>query len=497
MYQDCGFRDPSMPLSYNIYPASYWNDVPEDQRISPDSTAKGQFVPECNKFVGSKAMKAYEYQTEELLTTYGLNIYDGAVWMVALSALGERNLVNNYKNNILASTRTCEWNSIEGDAPCKGIMSTGKCTEDCGFCYGSSGDTTMNSPHAWFFKSISEIYAFLGHLDKRCPEKGENFKWNSWTPILGENSWSRLTGVLQTVYLQADRNFAKINEKDLHIAMDYIASLKQMMVPSVGGILYAPYNTYNSETDEGMLISTENQASTLGGLMMLRDILIGKGINKNVLRDTETLIKGLQKYLKDSYDPQKGYFVHGGSYDYTKNNYTSDPHLFAVDCQTWTMSILGSKLIDSWFGQGTALNVWRKTKEIGGYGYNGTHVKGLGFDDNYIKPKNEQIFSGEWTLGAVNMLRIFANEDNGYDKNMLESEISYMLDSIDDELTVFHSINGKKVESVKYANRRYWIPFGWFANPIPSTASTGWYALIDANYNPLYLGGLYKTYDFI
>ena len=40
-----------------------------------------------------------------------------------------------------------------------------------------------------------------------------------------------------------------------------------------------------------------------------------------------------------------------------------------------------------------------------------------------------------------------------------------------------------------YANKRYFIPWGWWANPIPSLASSAWVVLIDENYNPFILGG--------
>jgi len=134
-------------------------------------------------------------------------------------------------------------------------------------------------------------------------------------------------------------------------------------------------------------------------------------------------------------------------------------------------------------------------KKIGGYKYDGTTLKGLGFDNNYGKP--DQIFSGEWTFGAINMLQLFLNESNGYDKVKLTNDITNMRQAIEEELTTVIPINGNSVASVLYANKRYWIPFGWWSNQIPSLASTGWAALVDNLYNPLYLGGDFNTYDFV
>jgi len=152
------------------------------------------------------------------------------------------------------------------------------------------------------------------------------------------------------------------------------------------------------------------------------------------------------------------------------------------------MSVVGSTQIDKWFGPGTALKVWGNTKKLGGYKYNGVMAKGLGFG------QSENVFSGEWTFGALNMLRIFMNDTNSYDKDSIAAEFRYMRESIENEITKVAVINNMRVDTVLYANRRYWIPFGWWSNPIPSLASTSWAALVDSNFNPFYLGGSYKEY---
>jgi hypothetical protein len=40
-----------------------------------------------------------------------------------------------------------------------------------------------------------------------------------------------------------------------------------------------------------------------------------------------------------------------------------------------------------------------------------------------------------------------------------------------------------------YANKRYEIPFGWWANALPSLASTTWAIMTDHNFDPFVLGG--------
>jgi len=43
--------------------------------------------------------------------------------------------------------------------------------------------------------------------------------------------------------------------------------------------------------------------------------------------------------------------------------------------------------------------------------------------------------------------------------------------------------------SYLYANKRFFIPWGWYANPIGATSSTGWAVFYDYLYNPFMLGG--------
>ena len=47
-----------------------------------------------------------------------------------------------------------------------------------------------------------------------------------------------------------------------------------------------------------------------------------------------------------------------------------------------------------------------------------------------------------------------------------------------------------------YASKRYFIPFGWFANPIPSVTSTSWVMMLDQNFNPFKIGGDYSASSF-
>jgi len=337
---------------------------------------------------------------------------------------------------------------------------------------------------------ISDYWAFDGTSDERCPEKGIRWSWNDYRPVLGENSWAYFIAPLQVAFLKYG-SVTNIPDNDYSLAMgiNALTALTKMQTYT-GGVSYSPNNTLFASRDTGYDVSVENNASLLSGLKMLRYILTTKGIYLDKLIPINILITGIEKFIHDSYDPNLGYFRQGGTYyscTPSCGTFTWNPQ-FAVDCQTWVMSIVHPLLIDQWFGVGTSQSIWKNTKALGGYRYRpeSGYYDGLGFSNN----ANTQVFSGEWSLGGINMLRIFANE---YSNPSFLLEADHMRAAIERDLLRTDSINGEVVKGILYSNKRYWIPFGWWANSVLSTASTGWTVLADNNYNPWYLGGAYKV----
>jgi hypothetical protein len=269
------------------------------------------------------------------------------------------------------------------------------------------------------------------------------------------------------------------------MALNILPSLVKVLRPN-GAVAFSPNNTLNGNRDSGYDVSTENNASLLGGLKMLRYIFTTKGIYFDRLADINLLIDSIERYIKSSYDPANQYFRQGGTYyNPPLFEWSQD---FAVDCQTWVLSVINPLLIDQWFGIGTSHAIWQKTKLLGGYTCDGVtgYCQGLGFSHN----TDDRVFSGEWTLGGVNMLRIFARE---YSNPAYLTEATYMRDAIEAHLLQTHTINGVSVTGVLYANKRYFIPFGWWANPVLSTASSSWAVMADNDFNPFYLGGEYRV----
>jgi len=129
------------------------------------------------------------------------------------------------------------------------------------------------------------------------------------------------------------------------------------------------------------------------------------------------------------------------------------------------------------------------TKKLGGYHYYdwSGQCDGLGFAKN----TDDQAYSGEWTLGALNMLRLFAAE---LGNSSYLDEATTLRTNVEARLTEDQTIDGVRTRTIKYCNKRYWIPFGWWGNSIDSLASTAWGVFVDMNLNPLHLGGGYTSH---
>jgi hypothetical protein len=211
---------------------------------------------------------------------------------------------------------------------------------------------------------------------------------------------------------------------------------------------------------------------------------------------------------------------------------------FATDCQTWVMSVLGPNLVDSWFGNGTAYQIWQNTKKIAGFNYDSTTnmAQGVGFSENtdqvrcsprsltedwfllFFRPNPFlflfflflflflfffvfpsffplfQVFSGEWSFGAINMLRIFANEYSNTSTTWsteFANESAYMRSAIDNQLLqqgvlITGNSTQQQVTGINYANKR----FGF----LPSSSIFLPFSLL---YSPAFVSNSQSPYFFI
>jgi len=108
------------------------------------------------------------------------------------------------------------------------------------------------------------------------------------------------------------------------------------------------------------------------------------------------MMKKQEAYFKDyAFNREDGFFWQGGRL--TDEGFVPNT-VFAVDCQTWPIDMLGADKVDSWFGEGASNWIWQITKARAGY-YEGDLLRGVGFTDGH------DVNSAEWTMGAVKMAK--------------------------------------------------------------------------------------------
>lgn len=306
-------------------------------------------------------------------------------------------------------------------------------------------------------------------------------------------------------------------------------------------------------------VSVENNASALAGLMILQQVLQEELNNEPDLSSDQkqqvqtalnqinamihgggtpqgTETKGLLSFFKNNaWDEAAGIFFQGGDANNPKlaSDWvpTSEPK--AVDVSTWGVSVLGQPLIDGWYGFGTCYHLWQNVKSWGGFFGPDKEIWGVGYSDNDGNGSDgsyeKGIISAEWTAGAINMLRclitqyqMISSDPECLPCRMAETtqyvqDLQKDHDSMLKNLMTLRSdlypatdayatvrpqnyptllpIPSDKLAFV-YASKRYMIPFGWFANPLPSTTSTSWAIMLHYNFNPFKIGGDYTPYSY-
>ena len=362
--------------------------------------------------------------------------------------------------------------------------------------------------------------------------------WMDYKPITGENAWAFLLGPLHAARLHYQGTLAKpcvpFTEPALQNALPLLGTFAAMQ-SALGGVYYAPAGTVQNQGKELVdpyFVSVENNFSLYAGLQLLEDTLastlqsdatLGDGDRTQIARaqkQVQVLLRGgqhadgrqtagLQEFLH-RHAWQNGSFVQGGRANAPDTQApwvpTGGPR--AVDVVTWGIATLGAGTLDGWFGAGSAFRAWQDMKRWGGYG-KGTQLLGVGFSD--IDGNGEDsdgnyraaIMSAEWTAGAITavreMITHYASRGpqdpaaaelkewlaqlRADEQGMLEGLEQLRLDRVPD--AGFDDILAAGSQPYLYANRRAMVPFGWHANPLPSTCATAWRIMLARNFNPL------------
>jgi hypothetical protein len=269
---------------------------------------------------------------------------------------------------------------------------------------------------------------------------------------------------------------------------------------------------YPPDPDEQINVSNENNFSgwaAFKALFFFLDTYYTGG--DQVLDDakavTTKILQGLEHWFATYLLPaqiagrdvisQGGHVTFDGQYHYQEGN-----QAFAVDCQTWGLLVTGQKKFDAAYASKgvTAYSVWQNAKALAGYYIDG-NLAGVGYTTLGNSTGKPDIWSGEWTWGAVFMCRKVAAEYRAAGRSdyaaTLEADAASMIKYMKQQVQtcpddpVWCPGGGLILPdgSYLYANKRFFIPWGWYANPIGATSSTAWAVCDDLKYNPFQLGG--------
>jgi len=350
--------------------------------------------------------------------------------------------------------------------------------------------------------------------------------WNDWKPITGENVWGLILGPMQVLFIRNCSHIPKFATFDkapaeVQLAVSIMPAADALLSP-MGSSTIAPRELRCSPPTQVRKPTSLTRTTSLPGLpsrpcfFVLDNFYSGGDSTLDQAKvTTKKIIDGLDHWFDANLLPmqidnetvvsQGGHVTFAGAY-----KPQGGKQAFAVDCQTWGMLVLGSKRFDKAYGSKTdAYHIWQATKKLAGYYIDG-QLAGVGYTtiqkQNQTKPNTTDIWSGEWSWGAVFMTRKLAAEYNASGKmawsSSLLADSKMMVDAMSKEVKPGQDgvwISGGLVQndgSYLYANKRFFIPWGWYANPIGATSSTGWAVFNDWNYDPFALGGFFPDNKF-
>ncbi|MCH9625953.1 MAG: hypothetical protein S4CHLAM123_11380 [Chlamydiales bacterium] len=520
-----------LPLSYYSSP-DYWGKYVCEE-LENDATVCDIFNPNDYTLSPIPSSPGQELQYERINVTNGTDIYDASTWQIALSLAAREgygedlfDLVEN-QNNLL-------FLGHDGNAQGEITKGANRATTQKDGTFTYNGTSITDSAKAFYFRMISKQWLaqdpFVGTEFEKylsvqdLPEDNTDYalgkvSWADWKPITGENAWAFLIGPLQSAYIQHvqvnEKEYVPFNTVAIQNAL-HILDAFEALQSEIGGIFYAAEGSLGNVGEEPVdptEISVENNASALAGLWIFQDLLkLSKkydftlsGEQKILVEQTidriEKIVDKMLVFFKEyAWDAQEGIFFQGGFFDGQNWKPTLSPK--AVDVQTWTITTLGQARVDAWFGEESAYKAWEKTKQWGGYYGSKGELWGVGYSDQ----DENTVFSAEWTAGAINLVQslITSYKENREittqlkldEKSMLSHLITLRSDFYTDTFKDVSPKNYNKLLNFPddnlaflYSNKRYFIPFGWYANPLPSTCATSWALMLQFGFNPFKLGG--------
>lgn len=429
---------------------------------------------------------------ERVILAQGLAIYDGSLdqllWMLQNDFEKAR-----YFSRALMDERDAR---ISNFATLRGSFLEGSKTMP--FQYGVGQAGKLPPGDGWVFRLIGEEFETPDPLNPN-----RLVPWPDWKPVAGDNAWVALTAG-QVYYRQFGRN---VQENDVLIRlMRKQAGVAALMQSELGGIRFAPQGTFFNRghiSENFHRISTENNFSWYAAARAAYALTGDPAYAR--------MMSGIERYLKWAWDPVTKTFAVGAQYD-PKTNTWHKVMLFATDCQTWALLVLGPETFERWFGADAAFDMLQTTFRRAGVYSNAGVLEGVDFTD-YRRLGREPKKSVEWGAGAIGAVWMQAERSRILAKApsiaaarqqqlmqraaLLEAQAQSMwLGAL--ALGETEGTGDQKVVSFPYASgtegalaAERETGHGWPAAPpkVRSMASTAWMIFLEENFNPFSLGG--------
>lgn len=462
---------------------------------------------------------------ERLILEEGLSIYDAALWQITLTMLGG-------KNNLRAASLPVEiyWEGTLGELTSIRAGYNGQ-----PFVYDPReqdlvpADLSRKGQRGFLFRIINANGRFTMSDPGNGLEYFEHFPnfsrihWEDWKPIAGENAWVAMAALqlYHKKYFDPLSNTYDTASPSVELNLsEELARAAIILQSDCGGIRMAPLGTYyhlldindtgspeeiTSRLDEqarivqasqlkkktrtrqmGKIefpehdiwyyeeISTENNLSWYAAFRMLYKIT-------EKPRYKEAMEK-IEAYLIKTWSPDKHFFYQG--MHFYNDEWLTNTRFFATDVQNWALIVLGPQKIDEWFGEGSAMAIWKNTKERSGCYNDDNELQGMGFTQ-----EQDQI-SVEWTAGAILAARAL-------ERYYAPAHPSWAEEAVKDIRSMRRGVEpyrrdiSSDTAAYAYSSKRGWIPFGWFSHDpeVLSLVSTCWIILVDSDFNPFVLSG--------
>jgi len=412
---------------------------------------------------------------ERTITHEGLDIYDGAVYQIALTMAGG---AENLKEAAVADNYYWQgavgdnWN-IRAGWPINTFIYDPKDPE------AVSSDVDRLGKRGFIFRIIDADgkYLVTDPLDGRKNLAGfpecDRLHWVDWKPVAGENAWVVIAAM--QLYHKDPRSV------ELNLSRE-LARAAMLLQSGTGGIRMAPLGTNRTlNGDEAKYftannwwynhISTENNISWYSALRMLYAVTGDPQYKK--------AMDGIERYFRFVWNTKEGFFYQGAYYK--AGRWMVSNENFALDVQTWGIACIGPKQLDAWFGKGAAWRAWQSGRKHSGVFDQQGKVVGVGYTDEHDRT------SVEWSAGAMTALTELADYYKTKDPQRFAQALA---DKFAIRMTMGNSLFdiSQDQAAYSYSSRRGWIPFGWNSHDprVMSMASTGWMMFVDAGVNPFW-----------